>query len=131
MVPDGMSRQSLRVFFAKDFLVTLVFVREVFFLPVFLVCYSWDDDCPANVISVLIGLDWCVPGSRYEDSFLRVGRSKDDGELGMVYSPFLPINLWLGAGEPGVPEDCFLFSQVKRKNLMVVVAVPVRVGRSV
>ena len=112
MVPDGMSWQSLRVFFAKDFLVMFVFVWEVFFLPVFLVYYSWDDNCSADVVSVLIGLSWCVSGPWYEDGFLCVGRSKDDGELGVVYSSFLPIDLWLGAGEPGVPKDCFLFPQV-------------------
>ena len=112
MVPDGVSWQPLRVFLAKDFLVALVFVWEAFFLCVFLVDYLWHDDCSADVISVLIGLSWRVSGSWYKDGFLCVGCSKDDGELGVVYPPFLPVNLRLGAREPGVSEDCFLFSQV-------------------
>ena len=116
MVPDGVSWQSLRVFFAKDFLVTFVFLRKAFFLFVFSVYYSWDDDCSADVVSVLVGFSWHVSGSWYEDSFLCVGRSKDDGELGVVYPSFLSVDLWLGAGEPGVPEDCLLFSQVREEE---------------
>ena len=116
MVPDGVSWQSLRVFFAKDFLVTLVFIWEVFSLFVFLVDYLWDDDCSADVISVLIGFSRRVLGPWYKDGFLRIGCSEDDGELGVVYPPSLPINLWLGAREPGVPQDCFLFSQVREEE---------------
>ena len=68
-----MSWQSLRVLLAKDFLVALVFIWEAFLLFVFFVNYLWGNDCPADVVSVLVGLPGCVSGSRYEDGFFESG----------------------------------------------------------
>ena len=109
MVPDCVSWQSLRVFFTKDFLVTFVFVREVLLL-LNLVDYFWDDDCPADVVSVLVGFSGCVSGSWDKSGSFCIGCSEDDGELGVVYPSLLSIDLWLGARKPGISEDCFLFS---------------------
>ena len=110
MVPDCVPRQSLQVLLTEDFLVTFVFVWKVFLLFIFFFDYLWDDNCSADVVSVLVGLPRCVSGSWYEDSFFRIGHSKDDRELGVVYPSFLPIDFWLGARKSEVPEDCFLFS---------------------
>ena len=96
--------------FAEDLFVTLVFVWEIFFLLTFLFDYFWDDNRSADVVSVLVGFPRGVLVSWHEEGFLCVGRLEDDGEMGMVYSPSLPVNIWLGAHEPGISEDCFLFS---------------------
>ena len=116
MVPDCVPWQSLRVLFTKDSLVTLVFVWEAFLLFIFFFDYLWDDNCSADVVSVLVGFPRLVSGSWHKDGFLCIGRSKDDGELGVVYPPLFPIDFRLGAREPGVPEDCFLFSQVREEE---------------
>ena len=116
MVSDCVPQQSLQVLFAEDLLVMLVFVWEVFLLLIFFFDYLWDNNCSADVISVLVGLPRRVLGSWYEDSFLHIGCSKDDGELGVVYPSLLPIDFWLGTRKSGVPEDCFLFSQVREEE---------------
>jgi len=40
------------------------------------------------------------PGGEYR--FIHIIAVEDDGQLHVVDPPFGPIDLWLGAGEPGV-----------------------------
>jgi len=41
--------------------------------------------------------------SQDEDCFAGIGGFEYDGELGVIYPSFLPVNLGLGRCKPGVP----------------------------
>src|SRR5229473_6159266 len=109
MVPDSVSRQPLRLFFAKHLFVPLVLegnpsnggCRDRF----------WVEDNPSNEIVVWALLLRDVLLLVHKDCFLCIVGPQYHWELGMVDPSSLPVYFWLSCSEPWITEDCFLFSK--------------------
>ena len=54
-------------------------------------------------VSITIGRSRYIFPSRCKNGFLRIVRAEYNGQLGVVYPPLFPIDLWLVSGEPRVP----------------------------
>src|SRR5258708_25847919 len=109
MVPDSVSRQSLRFLFAEHFFVPLVFggdpsdraCRD---------CFRVEDD-PSDEVIVCSSSPRDISLSRYKDRPFCVISTQDYWELGVVDPSPFPIYLGLGCSKPWITEDCFLFPE--------------------
>jgi hypothetical protein len=106
MVPNSVFWESLGVFFAEDLPMSgkLCWHSGDWFGRDGL----WVQQYPPNEVS---GGPFCpgdIPLPWDESGPFCVICSKDDGQLGMIYPPLFPVNVWLYSCEPGIAQYCLL-----------------------
>src|SRR5258708_38868490 len=129
MIPNGMSREPLRLFFTKHFLVSLVFggdtsngcCRNSF---------QVNDDPPKEVvIPFLFSRDVSLSG--YEDGFFCIVSSQYYWELCVINPSLFPIYFGLCSSKPWIPEDSLLlpkFGKIESEVGMIGSCLNLQVG---
>src|SRR5258707_5739419 len=110
MMPNGVSREPLRLFFTKHLLVSLVFGGD----PSNGRCrdsFRMKDDPPKEIV-VFPFPSRDISLSGYENSFPCVIGTQYHWELCMINPSPFPIYFWLCSSKPWVSENCLLFSKL-------------------
>src|SRR5258708_5016696 len=101
MIPDGMSRQPLRLFFAEYLFVSLILGGD----PSDGYCgdlFRMEDDSPEEIVACpLLSRDILLSG--HKNGPLCVVGMQYYRELGVIDPSSFPIYLWLCGGKPWVP----------------------------
>jgi hypothetical protein len=111
MIPNGMLWQPLEVFFAKDLPVS----GELCQYPQDWLGWDglWVQQYPSNEIGGGPLHSGCIPLPWDKSGPLCIFHMQDDGQLGMIYPSFLPVDIGLYGCEPGVPQYRLLLPQIR------------------